>query len=204
MEVSIESVKVLIMDRDVYFMAGLRAMVSDLLLEKNIDVQFIERPLPGLYVDIDFQAIGYGMTVDVCRSLKPGVLPPLLFLIQDQRDMRLSPKIQIGKQSGTLYRYQPIDVVNSMLEEAIAVQRAQPVHTKLDAFTQLLTLREREVLSYLRQGKSHEETANVMSLHVKTVSSHKRSAMRKLNFKRNHELFHWLLQGGLTTEEKDI
>lgn len=203
MEASIATVSVLIMDRNEYFMTGLRYMISDFLHSKNIEVQFIARPVPGLSVDIVFQAIGNGMPVDVCRSLKPGVPPPLLFLIQDLRDARLLHQNQTVQQSGTLYRHQPIDSVKSMLEKAISVRRSQPPKAKLDAFIQFLTLRESEVLRYLRQGKSHEETANVMSLHVKTISSHKRSAMRKLNFKRNQELFQWLLQGGLSSAGRE-
>ncbi|WP_261288152.1 response regulator transcription factor [Serratia fonticola] len=58
--------------------------------------------------------------------------------------------------------------------------------------------REHQVLHYLMQGVSQSQTANLLCLKVKTVHSHKRSAMQKLNFTRTSELFHWLLQGGLT------
>ncbi|WP_370592708.1 response regulator transcription factor [Serratia sp. ASV30] len=61
-----------------------------------------------------------------------------------------------------------------------------------------MTERERQVLHYLRQGISQSQTANILQLKVKTVHSHKRSAMKKLNFTRTSELFHWLLRGGLT------
>nr|WP_285894543.1 LuxR C-terminal-related transcriptional regulator [Serratia fonticola] len=89
-----------------------------------------------------------------------------------------------------------------MLEEAISVQGCLPPSST--PVTKHFTFRESEVLRYLRQGKSHEETANVMRLHVKTISGYKRSAMRKLNFKRNQELFHWLLQGGLSSSGRKI
>ncbi|MGQ8775834.1 LuxR C-terminal-related transcriptional regulator [Serratia sp. NA_112.1] len=45
---------------------------------------------------------------------------------------------------------------------------------------------------------SQSQAACILQLKVKTVHSHKRSAMQKLNFPRNSELFHWLLQSGLT------
>ncbi|HHQ6547637.1 TPA: response regulator transcription factor [Serratia fonticola] len=58
--------------------------------------------------------------------------------------------------------------------------------------------REHQVLHYLRQGVSQSQTAHILQLKVKTVHSHKRSAMKKLNFTRTSELFHWLLHNGLT------
>ncbi len=201
MVASAKAIKVLIIDKDNYFIAGLRRVISDFYRSKDISVQFIDRHVTDFSADIIFQTIDYGARFNVWRYLPSGVPAPLVFLIRDQRNNLLSHLFQSVRKSETLYRNQPIDVLKSMLEEAISAQECQsPSYVA----SQGLTLREGEVLRYLRQGKSHEETANVMSLHVKTVSSHKRSAMRKLNFKRNQELFHWLLQGGLSRAGKDI
>ncbi|CAI1516790.1 helix-turn-helix domain-containing protein [Serratia fonticola] len=202
MAASAKIIKVLIIDKDNYFIAGLRRVISDFYRSKDITVQFIDRHVPGFSADIIFQAFDYGAMFNVWRYLPSGVPTPLVFLIRDQRNSLLSHLFQSVRKSGTLYRNQPIDVVKSMLEEAISMQGRLPLKTTLD--TQGFTLRESEVLRYLRQGKSHEETANVMRLNVKTVSGYKRSAMRKLNFKRNQELFHWLLQGGLSSSERKM
>ncbi|MBC3211573.1 helix-turn-helix transcriptional regulator [Serratia fonticola] len=196
MATSVKIIKVLIIDKDSYFIAGLRRVISDFYRDKDITLQFIDRHVAGFSADIIFQAFDYGVMFNVWRHLSSGMPTPLVFLIRDQRNSLLSHLFQSVRKSGTLYRNQPIDVVKSMLEEAIFMQECQPAKTTLD--TQGFTLRESEVLRYLRQGKSHEETAHVMRLNVKTVSGYKRSAMRKLNFKRNQELFHWLLQGGLS------
>jgi DNA-binding CsgD family transcriptional regulator len=60
-----------------------------------------------------------------------------------------------------------------------------------------LTPRERDVLQGISQELRPDEIASKLSLNVKTVSTHKLTAMRKLGFKRNGELYYWLLQGGL-------
>ncbi|WP_260513513.1 response regulator transcription factor [Serratia fonticola] len=60
-----------------------------------------------------------------------------------------------------------------------------------------LTPRERDVLQGISQELTPDEIASKLSLNVKTVSTHKLTAMRKLGFKRNGELYYWLLQGGL-------
>ncbi|AYM89258.1 DNA-binding response regulator [Serratia sp. 3ACOL1] len=202
MAASAKIIKVLIIDKDNYFIAGLRRIISDFYRSKDISVQFIVRHVAGFSADIIFQTFDYGARFNVWRSLPSGAPSPLVFLIRDQRNSLLSHLFQSVRKSGTLYRNQPIDVLKSMLEEAISMQGFLPPKKMLD--TQGFTLRESEVLRYLRQGKSHEETANVMRLHVKTISGYKRSAMRKLNFKRNQELFHWLLQGGLSSLERKM
>lgn len=202
---SAKTIKVLIIDKNSYFIAGLRRIILDFYSNQDITVQFIDRNMLEFSADIIFQAIDYGAMFNVWRHLPSEVPTPSVFLIRDQRNSLLSHIFQSVRKSGTLYRNQTIDEVKSMLEEAIYVQGYQPTSTTPGYIaTQGLTLREGEVLRYLRQGKSHVETANVMRLHVKTVSSHKRSAMRKLNFKRNHELFHWLLQGGLSSVGREI
>ncbi len=62
----------------------------------------------------------------------------------------------------------------------------------------VLTPRELQVLSAIAQGVQPGRLARQLGLHVKTISSHKCTAMRKLGFSRNHELYHWLSrQGGL-------
>lgn len=196
MPASAKIIKVLIIDKDSYFIAGLRRIISDFYRNKDITVQFIDRHVPGFSADIIFQTFDYSAMFTVWCHLPSGMPTPLVFLILDQRNSLLSHLFKSVRKSGALYRNQPIDVVKSMLEEVISMQGGPPAKTMLG--TQGFTLRESEVLRYLRQGKSHEEAANVMRLSVKTVSGYKRSAMRKLNFKRNQELFHWLLQGGLS------
>ncbi|HIE1061115.1 TPA: response regulator transcription factor [Serratia marcescens] len=62
-----------------------------------------------------------------------------------------------------------------------------------------LTYREYQVLSAIQQGLSSQQIGESLNLHVKTVSTYKCTAMRKLGFRHNHALYHWLLQGGLDT-----
>ncbi|MCC4106637.1 helix-turn-helix transcriptional regulator [Serratia ureilytica] len=56
-----------------------------------------------------------------------------------------------------------------------------------------LTLRERQVVNYLRNGFAQSQAAKIMGLSVKTVHSHKRSVMSKLRINRNHDFIYWML-----------
>lgn len=64
-----------------------------------------------------------------------------------------------------------------------------------------LTPRELEVLEGIAWELTPGQIANKLMLNVKTVSSHKLTAMRKLGFKRNSELYHWLFHGGLAPKK---
>lgn len=79
MEKEIKTIKVLIIDKDEYFMEGLRHAISDCYLSKDTVVRFVEQPLSGFSVDIIFQAIGYGVTVDVWKTLQQDIFSPLFF-----------------------------------------------------------------------------------------------------------------------------
>ncbi|MCL1029405.1 hypothetical protein KAJ71_10290 [Serratia sp. arafor3] len=67
-----------------------------------------------------------------------------------------------------------------------------------------LTPRERDILQGISRELTPRQIANNLSLSVKTVSTHKLTAMRKLGFKRNSELYFWLRQGRLDLENSAL
>ncbi|HHU0686261.1 TPA: helix-turn-helix transcriptional regulator [Serratia marcescens] len=60
-----------------------------------------------------------------------------------------------------------------------------------------LTEREMEVMCCMARGIAQKQLTQRLHISHKTVSSHKRAVMRKLGFRRNVELYHWLRLGGL-------
>lgn len=60
--------------------------------------------------------------------------------------------------------------------------------------TPLLTSREIDVLEALSSGKSLTKIAHTLCRNIRTISAHKRSAMHKLGFHNNGELYSWLAQ----------
>jgi fimbrial protein FimW len=58
-----------------------------------------------------------------------------------------------------------------------------------------LTQREQQVVSYLRRGFGQSQTARVLGVSVKTVHSHKRSVMQKMNISKKHDFIHWMING---------
>lgn len=64
-----------------------------------------------------------------------------------------------------------------------------------------LTSREEEVLQLLAEGKSTKETAAVLCLSPKTIDSHRRQIMNKLNLQSVAQLTKYAIRKGLTGHE---
>jgi DNA-binding NarL/FixJ family response regulator len=62
-----------------------------------------------------------------------------------------------------------------------------------------LTPREREVLQLLAEGKSTKQAASVLRVSVKTVESHRRNLMEKLDIHSVAELTKYAIREGLTS-----
>ena len=60
-----------------------------------------------------------------------------------------------------------------------------------------LTLRQREVLQLLAEGKSMKEAADILKVTARTIAFHKYSMMEQLGIKRNSELVLYAAQSGL-------
>lgn len=60
-----------------------------------------------------------------------------------------------------------------------------------------LTLRQREVLQLLAEGRSMKEVANVLSITARTVAFHKYTMMEQLQIKSSAELVHYAARNSL-------
>jgi len=65
-----------------------------------------------------------------------------------------------------------------------------------------LTLREKEVLRLVAEGKTTREMADMLHLSVKTVEKHRASMMRKLELQNLSELIKYAIRKGLIEMEK--
>jgi two-component system response regulator NreC len=61
----------------------------------------------------------------------------------------------------------------------------------------LLTSREREILTMIADGKTNKEIANALNLSVYTVESHRGSVMEKLNLHNTGDIVRFSIRNGL-------
>ena len=67
------------------------------------------------------------------------------------------------------------------------------------AVSQDLTNKEREVLQLIAEGKTTKQIASALHVNIKTVATHRRQIMRKLDIKSIAELTKYAIREGLTS-----
>jgi DNA-binding NarL/FixJ family response regulator len=63
----------------------------------------------------------------------------------------------------------------------------------------VLTDREREILQLIAEGKSTKDVSDAMHVSVKTVETHRRNIMEKLNLHSVAEITKYAIREGITS-----
>lgn len=86
-----------------------------------------------------------------------------------------------------IHKKTPLNDIIIQLEEFIKKQSRREI--SLEHKTLPITLREQQVLAHLLTGETPHYCAHRLGINIKTVSQHKRSAIKKLGFKNSRELY---------------
>ncbi|MGU9756052.1 LuxR C-terminal-related transcriptional regulator [Serratia marcescens] len=192
---------IVILDEDKFYTAGLAMVLAMYLKNRGQKAEFFSNHALGKTTDIVFQAIRCGTFIAPHSSTCTNNDKPLYVAIAERKDAHLQHLYRNVNKSNILYRHQSVSLILQLIENImISLQKAPEKYPPSSAtlLPNPLTQREREVLHQLKQGKTPACVATSLGIKVKTISSHKRAAMKKLNFKRTSELLHWMIQGGLT------
>ncbi len=88
-------------------------------------------------------------------------------------------------------------IAKPMIDQAVQVAQNEHVKGSVDA----LTLRQREVLQLIGEGRSTKEVATVLNVSVKTVEFHKTSLMAVLDLHSTAALVRYAITQGLASTE---
>lgn len=184
-----KTISIVILDKDEFFTAGLTMALSVYLEFRNWKAEFSYEYNPGKRIDILFESIYRGAAMHYLNS---GI--PYYFILADRQCTHLENIKNDTKKINILYRHYPVLAVLQFIGNALFSAQEPSRQMKATRFLrhQPLTRREREVLQYLRHGTTPAAVAAIMGIRERTVSTHKRAAMRKLNFSRMIELHHWM------------
>ena len=93
-------------------------------------------------------------------------------------------------------KYLSPDVTDIVLQDFLSPSIGKDVENEQD-----LSLREREVLQLISEGRSMREIAERLNISVKTVESHRKNIMDKLNLHTVAELTKFAIKQGITSIE---
>ena len=113
------------------------------------------------------------------------------YLIKDSAFDELEHAIRVVMDGKTYMNPQIANLVIESLVSQSAPSNRQPFS--------LLTERESEVLQLISEGKSTKQVAVDLNVSAKTVESHRRQAMGKLNIRNVAELTKYAIREGLTS-----
>jgi DNA-binding NarL/FixJ family response regulator len=177
---------------------GLQAL--DLCLEHRPDIAVLDISMPGLN------------GIEVARRLKdeaPAIKPLILSMHSDRRfvveALRAGARGYILKEAGIrdlLLAVQEVEAGHIHLSAAVSEQVIRDyiglAETDESSVFSVLSGREREVLQMLAEGHATKEIAGRLNLSVKTVESHRKAVMDKLEIRSIAELTKYAIREGLT------
>jgi DNA-binding NarL/FixJ family response regulator len=123
----------------------------------------------------------------VLRALKAGARGYILKNSAEADLMRAIRSVAEGKSF-----FSPA-ISRMLLEDYVRQLRDKQVEDSYD----LLTPREREILQLLAEGKTNKEVANILSLSVYTVDTHRGNILQKLNLHGVPELILYAVRKGI-------
>ena len=107
------------------------------------------------------------------------------YLLKDSEDEDLLKAIRLVSRGEAF--------LSPAISDAVLTDYRRHVSNPVD----LLTSREREILTMVGEGKTNKEIANALNLSVYTVESHRGSVMEKLNLHNTGDIVRFALRNGL-------
>lgn len=116
------------------------------------------------------------------------------YLLKEDADGELISAIETLRKGGTF--------ISSLLSAQMAdifVDKFRSGGEPLTAAEEPLTVREREIIKLIAEGKSSKEIGQLLFISSRTVQHHRANIMRKLNLKKTADLVKYAIQKGYVT-----
>ncbi|MHC4203844.1 MAG: response regulator [Planctomycetota bacterium] len=150
--------------------------------------------------------------IDAVRQLKKSDFETkVVFLTMHEDAMYAKEALDAGALGFVLKHSAPSELTraieealkgNTYISPAIAQELMQLYKGETDVEDgpfSMLTLRQREVLQLLAEGKSAKEIAKILHISARTVEFHKYNIMEQLGIKTSAELVHFAIKHGIVS-----
>lgn len=115
------------------------------------------------------------------------------YLLKEDSDSDLISAIDILRKGGT---YISPQLAGQLAE--LFMGKSRPAGEQAAGSGQFLTIREREIIKLIAEGKSHKEVGELLFISSRTVEHHRDNMMRKLNLKKTADLVKYAVRKGYT------
>ncbi len=123
----------------------------------------------------------------VMRALKAGARA---YLLKDSAEADLIRAIELVCQGKSFFSPQ---ISRMLLEDYVRMLK----HRGVEDSYELLTMREREILQLLAEGKTNKEVASMLSLSLYTIETHRGNILQKLNLHSTADLILYAVRKGV-------
>ena len=114
------------------------------------------------------------------------------YLLKEDSDTELFSAVQTIRTGGSY--------ITTHLSGEVAEDLAQVYLGKGRLPTEPLTIREREVIKLIAEGKTNREVAKLLHISVRTVENHRANMMRKLKINKTADLVRYAVQKGIVSK----
>jgi DNA-binding NarL/FixJ family response regulator len=169
--------------------AGANVVVMDVAMPDLNGIEATRKLLKGNPAVRVVALSGHANREFVREMLKAGASAYVLKSRAYEELVRAIREVMKGK------KYLSPDIARGVVDEYVEISSSV---SKNPAFV-VLTDREREALQLLAEGKSTKEIADALGVSVKTIETHRRNIMEKLNLHSVAELTKYAIREGITS-----
>lgn len=191
-------ITIAIYDCNHFFAQGIRYVLQAYFTARGWETRFVVA-VPFVTADLVVSAEPWNSEYP-CRANGHGRQSrSAVLVVRESGNARRAIRAPCRSELGAVTRKDTPEAVTRLVGRVLDIS-AQPLTPQSGICPRCspsLTSQERAVLLGIKWELTSGRLAVLLNLHVKTISTHKRNAMRKMGFRRNSELYHWLREGGL-------
>ncbi|EEQ09759.1 Response regulator containing a CheY-like receiver domain and an HTH DNA-binding domain [Yersinia mollaretii ATCC 43969] len=186
--------RISIVDQNNFFVEGLKDAIKKHCLAKGMSVAFMSQQLSHQAANLIFWAPSDPTNLVPVGLQSEGNNKSQLIMVLSQQEIN-SVKHQTP---WVFYRNQSLETLLALVDQALMASvikgnKKEPEKQRDISHLDILTRRQKQIINYVSEGICPSKIADNLQIHEKTVSSHKRSAMKRLQLNKTTDLYYWIL-----------
>lgn len=183
-------VKIIIADTNIYFAEGVRSLLTYHLNNHGMSVLFIN----------DLNHLPFADLAFISLEMLPVFNSNNMYHNMPQKNVLLTSNLNlvtVPRGIGWFFHRSHtqrdlLELTDVILDIKYSDVDKYDISQSVSSSMERLTKREEQVIILISKGISHARISKIMNIKTKTVSSHKRNAMKKFNLSNTIDLHFWI------------